>query len=276
MRWLLVFFLLLAGAVVAGLLLKPAEKAPPIVRVEMAIGREQLILERRRDTGAWVIASANDAPGDAERIDQLVKSVLALKEGAAAAARPADEPMQIRLTSAAGRVVRHIALWPQVARTLPDGRPFLTDFAPPELSPSAWSTLAPPPLNLADLQSAEAIGPGGPTPLPPAKRAALRADLEGLGARGWVLARTLDWTAATYVQARRADGAVIEIQHLTLADGRRFVRLTSDRDPALRSVRFFAFRLPDSPAGTKVARGAVPAFVHRPEAEAGPVRAAGT
>jgi hypothetical protein len=247
--------LLLAIAAGAALLLRPGPGMPDIKRVEMALGRDQLVIERRRDTGQWVIASANDAPGDPERIGQLVDALLSFDGGSPVAALPPDEPMELRLTAADGRVLRHLALWPGVARALPDGAPFATSLDRPELAPSAWSTLAPPAIDPAMLVTAVAIGPGGATALPPADRAALAADLGGIGAAGWVPARQLDWTTASYVQATRSDGVVVEIQRLTLGDGRRFIRLTSDRDPALRAVRFFAFPLPDASGASKGGRG---------------------
>lgn len=215
----------------------------------MALGRDQLVLDRRQDTGQWVIASAHDAPGDPERIAALVKALLALDPRGPARPLPAEEPMELRLTGADDRVVRHVALWPGVARLLPNGAPFATAMTRPDLAPSAWSTLAPPAIDPARLVAAEAIGPDGAIPLAPAERAALAEDLRQLQANGWVPARRLDWTTASYVQARRTDGAVVEIQRLELPDGRRFVRLTSDRDPALRAVRFFAFPLPSAVEG---------------------------
>ncbi len=235
------WLLLLLAAVTAAALLQLRPEPPAIVRIELARGRDQLVLQRRRDTGAWVIASAEDAPGDSARIAALIASLRALERGGPAAAVPAGEPLELRLTTEDDRTAAHHALWPGVARRLPGGAPFATSLALPTLAPSAWSTLAPPVIDPATLVEARAIRPGAAILLDAAERAALAADLGALAAAGWVPARQLDWTTASYVQARRRDGSVVELQRLALADGRRFARLTSDRDPALRAVRHFAF-----------------------------------
>ncbi len=235
---------MLAGVAAAlALLLRPGPDRPEIARVELAQGRDQLVLQRRLDTGQWVIASADDAPGDAARIETLIDTALAVEFDGPAAALPAAEPLELRLTARDDRVLRHLALWPGVARELPDGAPFASRLALPKLAPSAWSSLRPPVIDPAAILAARLVRPEGATDLAPAEVATLAASLARLSADGWVPARALDWTVADYVQATRADGAIIEIQRLALPDGRRFVRLTSDRDPALRASRFFAFAL---------------------------------
>lgn len=236
--------LLVAAAVVFGavFLLRSGgvADAPAVSRIEMAQGRDQLVLEVRRDTGAWVLASAHDAPGDAERIAAFVEAVRDLEEGAPAE-RPAGEPLEVRLTAEDGTVIRHLALWPGIAEARPIGRPFVSTLPVPDLGPSAWSRLAPPAIDPAGLVAARRITPAGATALDPAARAALAAELASLSADGWVPARSLDWSAAEYLQVTRADGEILEVQRLARPDGRRFVRLTAERDPAFRAVRFFAF-----------------------------------
>lgn len=254
-RRLLLPGLLLAPALGAALWRHGRAEQPEIVRIELAQGRAQLILDKRRDTGAWVVASADDAPGDPARIAEFVDSVLALwPEGSASVPLPAGEPMELRLTAADDRVVRHLALWPGAARRLPDGAPFASPLRLPPLAPSAWSTLRPPVIDPADFLSVTLVGPDGAVALDPAGRAALAADLRGLDAAGWLPARQLDWSAASYVQARRRDGPIVEIQRLTRSDGRRFLRFTSDRDPALRALRFFAFPVTGPAAGRDAGR----------------------
>lgn len=236
--------LLLAATLVFGavLLLRSGRlaDAPAVTRVELAQGRDQLVLEARRDTGAWVLASAHDAPGDPERIAAFVEAVRNLEEGAPAE-RPAGDPVEVRLTAEDGTVIRHLALWPGIAEARPIGRPFTSTLPVPDLRPSAWSRLAPPAIDPAGIVAARRITPAGATELDAAALAALAAELAALSADGWVPARSLDWSAAEYLQVTRADGEILEIQRLARPDGRPFVRLTAERDPAFRAVRFFAF-----------------------------------
>lgn len=128
---------------------------------------------------------------------------------------------------------------------LPDGRT-LGGTRVPELplAPSAWSSLAPPAFEAAEVAAVHLVAPEATTPLAPAERDAVAARLAALSADGWVPSRRLNWAGARYLQVRLADGALVELQELPDGAGGRWLRLTSTDRPDVRAVRAFAFRAP--------------------------------
>lgn len=209
-----------------------------VARIELARGREQLVFLRRRDTGQWEIASAEDAPADPAKIADLVRRLAAIAPGPPVEA-PATEPLALRLSDSEDRALAHAALWPGVIRVLPDGPAVATDFAAGDLAPARWSVLEAP--RLPAIRRVLAPAAGGVAPLAGDAADALASALSNLSAEGWVPARTLNWAGAAYYQLETADG-LVEAQVTATSEG-RFVRLTAETLPDVRRARAFAFRL---------------------------------
>lgn len=246
-RRLLLPLALLVGLVAAGLLLWPrggffpgAPSADSIYRVEIAQGRAQVVLEKRLDTGEWIIPSAEDAPADPARVTGLVRALLALSPGDPVAV-PDGEPIAVRLSDRSGEPVAFAGVWPGVVQRLPDGPAVAAALPAIPLAPSPWSTLAAPRIAASDVVSAVRVTADGPRELDGGERAALARDLAALSADGFVPARLIDWSGASYFQVRLADGRTLEVQLVQGDAGARFARLTAETDPAFRQLRRFAF-----------------------------------
>lgn len=220
----------------------PALDPAAALRIEMAQGRDQLVLARPGPTAEWSILSADDAPADAAKVAGLLQRLARLAPGDAGAA-PAGAPLDLRVTGAGARVLAEGRLWPGAVAT-PGAPPRA---APglhlPDLAPSGWSTLAPPALPAAAVVSAARVTPAGPAPLSPAATARLAGALAAL-AGDWQPARALNWAGAPYFQLRLADGALIEVQLAADARGRGFVRLNSPDRTDIARLRAFAFAAP--------------------------------
>lgn len=222
-----------------------------VFRIELARGREQVVLARRLDTGAWVVASAADAPGDAARIAALVGRLRQLS-GTPLAAPPSDrEPLELRLTARDGRVLGHAGFVAGAAQPRDsDGRPAgpwiaLAQTPALPLWPSAWSSLSPPAIAAASVAIVERITPDGPQRLDPAEAARAALRLERLSAVGFVPAAAVNWAGATTLRVTLADGQVIDTQTVPDGEGGAHLRLTSETLPDIRAARAFAFRLPE-------------------------------
>jgi len=219
--------------------------ARDIGRIEIARGTEQVVLHRKLDTGAWVLLSAEDAPGDKARIEATLEALRALRGEPVAAGMPAPrrEGLELRLSDRKGREVGHAIFWTGEASRLPDRRRLgLQQIPALPLWPSAWSTLQPPKIAPEDIVSATRISPGKAEPLSASQVRALSNLLAGLSATGFVPARQVNWAAADYVQAVTRSGALIEVQAAPAGKGEYHLRLTSDRLPEVRAVRAFAFQ----------------------------------
>jgi hypothetical protein len=226
-------------------LLLPGLDPAAVARVELARGREQVVLQKRLDTGGWQILSAADAPGDSARIEAMLQALAGLRgrplaDGSRA---PAREPLQLRLLDAEGDQLGHAAFWAGEAQTLPSGPRLTLEKAPAlPLWASAWSSLKPPQLDIAKLEEVQALTPEGPRSLPPEAVGAAARVLLSLGPGDFVAARSVNWAGARQLRLIFADGRVIDVQQVPDGAGRHHLRLTSDTDPAIRETRRFAFR----------------------------------
>ncbi|WP_448578967.1 hypothetical protein [Thermaurantiacus sp.] len=244
----LLFVAVIAIALVLSVLMRPGgsrafpDLADPDApqRIELARGREQLVLHRRQDTGQWEIASADDAPADARRVEALVRGLLRVRPGEAVAA-PAGEPLALRVSDARGRTLAEAHLWPGRIRPLPEGTTRIADLPMPPLAPQHWSTLKAP--GLGRIGRISRLGPEGLQPLGGPEAEALTRALRALPASFWVPARRINWAGALYYQIE-TDSGLVEAQLQDTPEG-RFVRLTAETRPDIRLVRAFAFRLPD-------------------------------
>ena len=79
--------------------LLPGLDPDAVARIELARGREQVVLGRRQDTGAWEVLSAADAPGNAARITATLDKLAGLKGRTVPEGTPLQrrEPLEIRL-----------------------------------------------------------------------------------------------------------------------------------------------------------------------------------
>lgn len=211
-------------------------------RIELAQGRAQLVLHRRRDTGQWEIASAEDAPASADRIALFLQDLAALKPGEGRAP-PSGEPMTLRVSDREGKALAEAELWPGVLRLAAGGPSASTGLRMPSLDPAQWSALEAP--RIAAIRAILRPAAGGLQPVAGPEAAALEAALSRLQPDAWVPARQLNWAGATYYQIE-TDAGLIEAQVTDTPDG-RFVRLTAESLPGIRRLRAFAFRLPDAP-----------------------------
>ena len=216
-----------------------------VARIEIARGTDQVVLGRRAN-GAWVLLSADEAPGDAARIEATLHTLQALRGVPTAAGTPLPrrEGLEIRLLDKDGGTLGHARFWTDQVSVMPDETRLDIAKAPAlPLWPSAWSTLQPPAIRADAVVSARRITPAGATDLPPDAVVALGRLLAGLSAKDFVPARTVNWAGADYVQATMRDGAIIEVQSVPAGDGRYHVRLTSEQMAAVRLARPFAFRV---------------------------------
>lgn len=221
--------------------------AKDIGRIEIARGTEQIVLHRKLDTGAWVLLSADDAPGDKARIEAVLKALRDLRGTPVATDTPLPrrEGLELRLSDRKGREVGHAVFWTGQASRLPEQRRLdLRKIPALPLWPSAWSTLEPPKIAADDIVSATRITPGTAVALAEPEVRALAKLLSELSATGFVPARQVNWAAADYVQAKTRSGALIEVQAAPAGQGSYHVRLTSDSLPGVRAVRAFAFQAP--------------------------------
>lgn len=219
-----------------------------VARIEMARGREQVVLERDR-LGAWVVVSAADAPGDARKVATLVGELAAIRLAGDTAAPPRREPLEIRLSDFAGREVGRAAFAPGLVITRPDGEAYPLARTPAlALWPSAWSTLRAPVLTPAQVRSVTLVGPEGARPLGTLDGKAWADALSRVRAEGFVAGRTINWAGARYLQLRLADGTVVEAQVVPDRREGGWVRFNAEKPGAWRDSRRFAFRLDRIPS----------------------------
>jgi hypothetical protein len=256
---LVLALLLLPILLIAGLALRDASgreallpglgNPDQVARIEIARGREQVVLARRQDTGQWEILSAADAPGDAARIEAAIRRLGDVRAMPVAAGTPLPrrEPLEVRLTGRDGRELGHAALWTNEARRLPDG-PRLALEKPPALPlwPSAWSSLTPPAIDPAKVAQVELLTDKGGQPLDAAAAADVAMLLSRLSATDFMPGSSVNWAGARQFRVTLTDGQLIDVQQVPDGDGRYFLRLASETDPAIRQARRFAFRVTES------------------------------
>jgi hypothetical protein len=254
-RWLVLALLVAPMLLLAGLQLSrqsgtapllPALDPDAVARIEIARGREQVVLIRRLDTGQWEIPSAADAPGDQQRIEQAIAELAALRGRPLAGNAPPQrrEPLEIRLQDSAGETLGHAAFWADEAARRPDG-PRLAIERPPALPlwPSAWSGLGAPRIPVGEIRAAERVTPEGPVPLTPDEAVVVARMLDSLAPTDFVAGATVDWMGARHVRVRLADGATVDLLQVPDGDGRYHLRLASDTRTDIRASRRFAFRV---------------------------------
>ena len=226
--------------------LLPGLEPDAVARIEIARGREQVVLGKRQDTGAWELLSAADAPGDSARIAATLERLAALKGRPVSSAAPPQrrEPLEIRLSDAGGRVLGHAGFWTAEAARLPGG-PRLAISGPPPLPlwQSAWADLVPPRLVPADVAAVEQLTPEGARTLPTDQAVAVARMLGSLVETDFVAGATVSWAGARLVRVHMADGSVIDLQQVPDGEGRYHLRLTSDTRTDVRAARRFAFRV---------------------------------
>lgn len=218
-------------------------------RIEIARGREQVVIARRQDTGQWEILSAADAPGDAARIEAAIRRLADLRAPAVPEGRPPPrrEPLEVRLTGRDGRELGHAALWTDEARRLPDGPRLALEKAPAlPLWPSAWSSLRPPPIDPTNVARVERLTAAGAEPLDSEAAAEVARLLAGLTPKDFMPGTAVNWAGARQVRVTLTDGQVIDVQQVSDGERRYFLRLASETDPAIRAARRFAFRVTES------------------------------
>lgn len=218
--------------------------ADAVHRIELARGRDQVVLGRRADTGAWAVLSAADAPGNGPRIEATLTALLALRGGAAPVADgEAVEPMEIRLSAADGTVLGHAKLRPGGAERVSDGMRIAVERFPAlPLWQSAWADLEPPRIATGDIVAAHRIGPDGRSSLTAAETATIAAMLERLSDDGFVAAASTSWAGARMVQLTLADGSLVDVQQVPKDKSLYLVRMTSDKRPDIRVAREWAFQ----------------------------------
>lgn len=227
-------------------LLLPGLDRAAVARIEIARGRDQVVIARRMDTGAWEVLSAADAPGNGERIAATLDRLAELRgrpfpEGAPPERR---EPLEIRLSDAQGRVVGHAAFWSGAAARLPEGPRLAIDAPPPlPLWQSAWATLTPPRIEPGEVATVERLTPDGPVPLPTDAAVEVATMLGSLTATDFVSGAAVSWAGARLLRVRLADGQAIDVQQVPDGEGRYHLRLTSDTRTDVRAARRFAFRV---------------------------------
>ncbi len=220
-----------------------------VARIEVARGRDQVVLARRMDTGAWEILSAADAPGDAARIEATIERLAALRGEPVPPDIPPQgrEPLQVRLSDKAGRDLGHAAFWTGEGRALPDGARLALASQPPlPLWPSAWTSLVPPVIDPATVAGAQRLSADGPANLPLEQTVAVARMLGALSARDFMGSAAINWAGARQLRVRLADGSSIDLQQVPDGDGRFFVRMTSDTRTDVREARRYAFRVSES------------------------------
>jgi hypothetical protein len=221
------------------------DRVEQVAKVEMARGREQVVLARRADTGAWSVLSAADAPGNEARITATLQALKGLrgKGEPGGAEDPRIEPLELRLSDASDRVLGHARILPGKAIRAEDGMVIPLEQMPAlPLWQSAWSDLEPPRIRPADIVAVHRIGPNGRELLDDGGKAAVADMLDTLTAQGFMAAATVPWASARTVQLTMADGALVDIQQVPLSDRMHLIRMTSDSRPDIRVAREWAFR----------------------------------
>jgi hypothetical protein len=213
------------------------------LRIELARGRDQLVLGRPGPTAGWSLLSAEDMPGDPARVEAFLGELDRLGVGAEVPA-PGTPPTDLRVTGADGAVLAEARLWPGTIALPPGWKPRAApELSPPDLSPWRWSTVRPPALRAGDVAAAWRITPGGAVPLSPPERATLAAALAALPGE-WTPARRRNWAGASYFQLRLADGRLVEVQLTPPADGPAHVRLNAPASADIARLKGLAFRAP--------------------------------
>lgn len=226
--------------------------ADSVWRIEMARGRDQVVLARRADTGGWIIASAADAPGNAARIEALIDRLRRLSGLPLEGPPSAREALEVRLSGRDGRVLGHAGFLTGAAQARDSaGRPAgpwiaLAQTPALPLWPSAWSSLEPPRIEAARVAGVDRIRVGGRERLAVAEAARVALRLERLSPVGFVAAASVNWAGAEAFRVTLADGQAIDVQTVPDGEGGFFLRLTSDTLPEVRAARAFAFRLPEA------------------------------
>ena len=164
-------------------------RAADVARIEMARGRDQVVLAKRTDTGAWAVLSAADAPGNDARIAATIAALAGLRGEIApdGGAGRAIEPMEIRLSDADGNVLGHARLRPGLVERVDDGVAVaVSDLPALPLWQSAWSDLEPPRIAPEDIVAVRRLGPDGPAPIGQDGAAAVADMLSRLTPQGFV------------------------------------------------------------------------------------------
>ncbi|MBS3962295.1 MAG: hypothetical protein KGZ61_10775 [Sandarakinorhabdus sp.] len=230
--------------------LLPGLGAPSdVARVEIVRDREQVILARRKDSGAWEILSAADAPADAARIEAAITRLAALRGQPVApdAPPPRRAPLQVRLIDREGNELGHAAFWTGAGQALPDGRRLALATQPAlPLWPSAWTTLVPPVIDPGDVAAAQILSADGAVELSLHQAVAVAEMLGGLSAQDFQGSASVNWAGARQIRVLLADGSSIDLQQVSDGDGRYFLRMTSDSRTDIREARRFAFRVSES------------------------------
>ncbi|MFN7399973.1 MAG: hypothetical protein ACK5SX_13170 [Sandaracinobacter sp.] len=226
--------------------LLPGLERDAVARIEIARGREQVVLARRLDTGAWEVLSAAEAPGDAARIAATIDRLARLKGKPLPPGKPPQsrEPLQVRLSDAKGTSLGHAAFWTYEAARLPGGERLAIADAPAlPLWQSAWSSLQPPRIVAGEVAAVERLTAEGPVALSTDAAVEVARMLGGLQATDFVSGATVSWAGASLLRVRMADGTVIDLQQVPDGEGRFHLRMTSDTRTDIRAARRYAFRV---------------------------------
>lgn len=253
-RLLVLALFLLPALLLGGLALRTHRATAPVLpglepdrvaRIELARGREQVVLARRQDTGAWEILSAADAPGDEDRIARTLAALKALRGVPAApgTAAPAAEPLELRLSDADGATLAAAGFHAGEAVQRPSGTRLALKAVPAlPLWPSAWSSLEPPAIPVERIAAVERLTAQGPVPLDSEQTVAAATLLAGLSARDFVGGASVSWAGSSLYRIRLSDGQAIDVQQVPDGEGRWHLRFTSDTLTDIRAARRFAFR----------------------------------
>lgn len=216
----------------------PGLQPDAVHRVEMARGRQQVILARRADTGRWAVLSAADAPARDDRVLRLLDGLAGIR-GKPVTDRGRGEPLEIRLSAADGTILGHAAIRPGIATRLPEGTALAVTGLPAlPLWQSAWADVTAPRIAPTDIVGVRRGGqPADEDALTAARRLAT-----GLSARGLVAAGSVNWAGATSVQLMLANGDRVDIQQVPDGPGAWLVRLNAEERPDIRAARVYAFR----------------------------------
>jgi hypothetical protein len=243
---LLIFGVQLARREAGTEALLPGLDRAEVARIEIARGRDQVVLARRMDTGAWEVLSAADAPADDARIATAIDRLARLKGRPVPPGTPAQprEPLEVRLSDAKGASLGHAAIWHSEAARLPSGERLAIANAPAlPLWQSAWSSLQPPRIPAEEVALVERLTPEGPVALSTDEAVVVAQMLDGLAREDFVAGATVSWAGARLLRVRMADGQAIDLQQVPDGEGRYHLRLTSDTRTDVRAARRFAFRV---------------------------------
>lgn len=215
------------------------------------LGASRSVTLARQGEG-WIITSAADAPGDKARIETTLTELVRLSGRANGANRTAatttPPPLRITLRDADGATLGVAGLWEGEGTRMRDGAPdprlTINDMPALPAWPSAWSSLEAPAITPDMIVSGSHITIDGPQPLSPDEMIMVARMLSNLSPRGFVAASDLNWAGARLLQVKLRDGATIDVQIASNAEGETFLRLTSDDKPEVRDVRHYAFATP--------------------------------